>query len=93
MYAYYKRWEIAVSELDSVMGTNYAYDYAMELVRTFEGLDDIGQIDGANRSIYLQSCNYLRFYYVKTGLQNGMYCYSAVEKMKMYVRKMLEVCI
>lgn len=91
MYAYYQRWKIAVSELDSVMGTNYAYDYAMELVRTYESLDDIGQIDGANRSIYLQSCRYLMSYHRETGLQNGMYCYSAVEKMKMYVRKMLEV--
>ena len=91
MYAYYQRWKIATAELDSVMNTNNAYDYAMELVRTFEALDDVGQLDAANSSIYQQSCGYLRTYFIRTGERDGRYCQSALQKAIMYCNKILDI--
>ena len=91
LYAYYKRWEIAAAELDSIMNTTKAYDFAIELQKIFEELDEAEQMDTRKINIYVSACNYLKSYYFKTGERNGSFCKSSIEKAKECCNKVLHV--
>lgn len=91
MYAYYQRWKLAASELDSVMGNNNAYKFAISIEQKYDGLDEVDKMDAGNMAIYQQMCDYLRSYFIQTGEQGGNYCASAIEKCKAYCRKILDV--
>ena len=91
MYAYYQRWKLAVSELDSVMGNNNAYKFAISIEQKYDGLDEVDKMDAGNMAIYQQMCDYLRSYFIQTGEQGGNYCASAIAKCKEYCRKILDV--
>ena len=79
MYSYYYRWILA-GELDSVMNTTKQYDLAIEMQKTFEGLNEEAQMDASDMAKYIDACKSLRSYYIRTGERNGRYCQSAIAK-------------
>lgn len=89
---YYQRWLIATSErLDSIMNTNKAYDYSVEIQKMFEALDEVDQMDSGSMTIYQYACDYLRSYYIQTGERNGKYCQSAIARAMECCRKILSI--